>query len=194
MTSGKAPPKVGKQTRDWAAEIRRAEAIAEGSRDRATGLRAMYTGMVERHIPSWSAGLAALLPSQQGKTREALLNAQGLLERVLASVDAATNLAVAEGGSAVALPYGEVRAALDGLQAAVDLVGREQCAGVNLSHPPMTPSWRDREQLAASVRAGVIDSSGVWLADLERREGYKLSEFTHGLGLTGLDGPTSEQV
>ncbi len=170
---------------DWAAQRRHLSSVAAGYRLLAAQKRGTYDALVLEHQPTWAARIVEGLPDEKAKALAALSEAGNRVERLLAAALAAQSLLIEEGGSVVALPTVAVRQFVEHAQAlASEVEGSAPLAGEGLCHARMTPSWRDREQLAAGVRHGAIgDGSAHWLAELERREGYKLSSFTRGVPL-----------
>jgi len=169
---------------DWSAGRRHLAAVSAGHRDRARRVRAEYDDLVLEHRAAWSARIIALLPDSKAATLKALATAGLMVERLLADAEAAQALLLVEGGSLVALPVLPVRRFLEAMQAlAQEIEASAPLGGDSLVHPRMDPPYRDREQISASIRAGVVDSRGHWLADLERREGYRNSSLTRGIPL-----------
>lgn len=169
---------------DWPAARRHLEAISAGRRVRAHRCRDTYDDLVEQHRPDWAARIVAQLPDSKAATLDALAKAGLMVERLFADAEAAQALLLVEGGSLVALPTLPVKRFLDAMQAlAGEIESSSPLGGEGLVHPRMDPPYRDREQISASIRAGVVDSKGHWLADLERREQYRQSSFTRGIPL-----------
>lgn len=183
VASGK-PVKASAPGRDWSAEKRHSSAVAAGHRERCGRLRQRYDELVGQHRPDWAARIVESLPSAKASTLAALAEAGDRVERLLAAAEAAQALLIEEGGSVVSLPTLPVRRFLEAMQAlATEIEASAPFGGEGLVHPRMDPPYRDREQISASIRAGVVDSRGHWLADLERLEGYRLSSLTRGIPL-----------
>jgi len=184
VASGKSVKLSATPGRQWDGERRHLEAVSAGRRDRATRCRATYDALVLEHRAGWNARIIEGLPSSKAATLAALSTAGQMVERLLGDAQAAQALSLEEGGSLVPLPVLPVRRAVEAMEAlAGEIDGSVALGGEGLVHPRMEPSFRDREQMAASIRHGVSDGSGHWLAELERREGYRLSAFTRGIAL-----------
>ncbi len=169
---------------DWSAGRRHLAAVAAGHRDRARRARGAYDALVLEHQPTWCASIIASLPGAKAATIAALTEAGDHVERLLAAASAAQTMQLEPGGSLVALPVLQVRRFVEAAQELADEVeASEPLGGVGLCHPAMTPSWAERQQIGASLLHGVVDSGAFWLAELERREQYRLSAFTRGIPL-----------
>lgn len=170
--------------RDWAAERRHLAAVAAGHRERARRLRGEYDALVLEHQQDWCERIVESMPSAKAATLDALTDVKDRVERLLGAASAAQAMQREEGGSVVSLPTVQVRTFCEVAQALADQIeASPQLGGVDLVHPRMEPSWRDREQMAVGIRHGVIDGSTHWLAALERSENYTRSSFTAGLPL-----------
>lgn len=170
--------------RDFPAERRHSAAVASGHRLRARKCRGEYEILVEQHAPDWAATIVASLPSAKASALEALTEAGLQVERLLADAEAAQTMLRVEGGSVVSLPTFAVRQCAASMQALADTIeASAQLAGVDLCRPRMEPSWSERQRIGASLLHGVVDSGTFWLAELERREQYRLSSFTRGIPL-----------
>ncbi len=176
-----AKPSAG---RDWAGQRRHLAATAAGHRERCGRLRATYDATVLEHQPAWAARIVERLPDAKASALAALAEAGRLVERLLADATAAQALLLAPGGSLAPLAVLPVRRFVEAAQAvAGEIEASDQLGGDALVHAAMTPSWRDREQMASGIRHGVIDSSSHWLAALERSEGYRNSSFSRGIAV-----------
>ncbi len=178
------PVKASAPGRDFPAERRHLSAVAAGHRERCSRLRTTYDELVEVQRPDWAARIVESMPSAKASALKALAEAGDRVARLLGDAGAAQALLIEPGGSLVALPVLPVRRFLEAMQAlAQEIEASAPLGGDSLVHPRMDPPYRDREQISASIRAGVVDSRGHWLADLERREGYRLSSLTRGIPL-----------
>ncbi len=170
--------------RDWAAERRHLAAISAGHRDLARQRRVEYDDLVAQHQAAWGASLIEQLPSAKEQTLKALAMAGHLAERLLDDATAAQTLALEPGGSVVPLPVLPVRRFMEAMEAvASEIQASPQLAGEGLVRPPMTPSWSARQQIAAGIMHGQLDSGAFWLAEVERRERFQLTSFTRGIPL-----------
>jgi len=182
VAAGKpAKPSAG---RDFPAERRFSAAVAAGRREAARRARSDYEALVEQLRTAWSVQLVESLPSAKAQAIKALTEAGRMVEQLLASSEAAQTLLRVEHGSVVPLPVLPIRQCAASMQAlAIEIDGSDQLGGVDLVRPAMTPSWADRAQIGASLLHGIVDSSTHWLAELERREQYRLSSFTRSVPL-----------
>lgn len=168
--------------RDWSAERRHLGAIAAGRRDQARRLRGEYDELVLEHRDAWAARIIEDLPSAKAQALKVLAEASAAVEQLVTAASAAQAMQLERGGSVVALP--SVRQCVEAARSLADEIeASDQLAGIDLCRPPMTPSWYERQQISASIRAGVVDSAGFWLAEVERRENYKLTAWTRGIPL-----------
>lgn len=182
VASGKSvKPSTGP---DWSAGVRHLAAVSAGRRDRARRVRVEYNALVLEHRSGWNARIIESLPSSKAATLAALSTAGQMVERLLGDAQAAQALSLEEGGSLVALPVLQVRRCSEAMQAlAGEIDSSVALGGEGLVHRAMSPSYRDRESMAAGIRHGAPDGKGHWLAELERREGFRLSSFTRGIAL-----------
>lgn len=183
LTAAGKPAKAS-AGRDFSAERRHLAAVAAGHRERARRARDAYSGLVEQHRPAWAASLIEQLPSAKASALEALTEVGDRVERLLGDATAAQSLSLETGGSMVALPVLPVRRFLEALEVvAAEIEASVQLGGEALVRPQMTPSWSARQQIAAGIRHGQLDSGAHWLAEVERREGYRLSAWTRGIAM-----------
>lgn len=191
VASGRTVKLSATPGRDWDGERRHLEAVAGGHRDRARRCRVEYDAIVLQHRDGWAARIIEGLPAAREQAIKALAAAGQMVERLLADAEAAQALLLVEGGSLVALPTLPVKRFLDAMQSlAGEIESSSPLGGEGLVHAKMEPSYRDRQQIAAALLHGVVDSSARWLAALERREGYRLSSFTAGVPLPKPPEPT----
>lgn len=176
---------------DWSGQRRHLASIAAGFRERARRLRTEYEAIVVKQRPTWGARIIEDLPNGKAAVLAALATAGDHVERLLADASAAQAMILEPGGSVVSLPTIEVSRFVQAAQALAELVeASDQLAGVNLCHPAMEPTWAQRQQIAAALLHGVVDSRVHWLAALERREGYRRTSFTAGVPLPKPPEPT----
>ncbi len=176
-----AKPSAG---RDFSAEKRHLEAVSAGLREKARRVRVEYEALLEQHREGWCSRIIEQLPSSKAATLKALAMAGQAVERLLGDAEAAQALQLESGGSVASLPTFQIRRFVEATQAlAAEIQTSPQLGGVDLCHPRMEPSWAERQQQAAPLLHGVVDSGVHWLAELERREGYRLSSFTRGVPL-----------
>lgn len=184
VASGKTVKLSTTPGRAWGDEQRHLEAVAAGHRERARRVRGQYDEIALQQGATWAARIIEDLPNGKAAALAALAASGDHVERLLAAASAAQAMILEPGGSVVSLPTVEVSQFVQAAQALAELVeASEPLAGVGLCHPAMSPTWAERQQQAASLLHGVVDSRAYWLADLERREGYRLSAFTRGVPL-----------
>jgi len=184
VASGKSVKLSTTPGRAWGDEQRHLEAVAGGHRDRARRVRAQYDEVCLQHQPTWAARIVEGLPSAKEQAIAALTEAGDRVERLLADASAAQTMQLEPGGSVVSLPTLQIRRFVEAAQTlAGEIEASPQLAGEGLCHVAMTPTWAERQQIAASLLAGVVDSGAYWLAELERREQFKRSSFTRGIPL-----------
>lgn len=184
IAAGKPAKPSTSPGRDFSAERRYRAAVAAGYRERARRLRAEYDALIEQHREGWAARIVEGLPGVKAGALEQLLEASRLVEQLLGDAQAAQALLLEPGGSVVSLPTLPLTQLVERIaEVAGTIEASDQLGGVDLVHPRMQPSWRDRQQLAAGLMHGQPDSNAYWLADLEKSEGYRFSAFTRGIPL-----------
>ena len=170
--------------RDFPAERRHSAAVAAGLRLRARKCREAYDLAVQEHREGWAALLVETLPSSKAQAIEALADAGERVGRLLEEASAAQALQLEPGGSVSSLPLLEVNRFV---QAAQTLAGTieasDQLGGEAMVRPPMSPPYRDREAVGVALLHGVVDSGTFWLAEIERREQFRLTSWTRGVPL-----------